>query len=284
MAETVEVPQSERERLYAEYEKTVAAPEESAKEPEVKTEAAPVEAEKPKEPEKTEPTAEKQEAKKEKFVPYDALHAERIKRKAEAEARKAAEERAKQLEDQIKRFSEPKNDEPITDYDAEIINIKRELPSLKAELQAFKEIEKQRQEREKNEAHEREYRKLQDNIGKTNKELQEAGYPGFSFALGRVTEILQSMKEAGREEEAFDLDNPEGWKKIYKESIFPDLRKEFEAGLRVAKDEEKKSLKSQAGLATVPGRSEPKPKSENEKTEAERNAEYIAERRARMGY
>jgi small-conductance mechanosensitive channel len=246
-------------------------------------EAAPVEAEvKPEEKpvekieDKEEPKKEevKPEKKEEKYVPYDALHAERIKRKAEAEARKAAEARAADLEARIKQYQAQDPQEAITDYDKELMELKRRQ-------KAIEDMEADRIEREKHENAEKLTQDIKNKLIQTNEDLEKEGYPGFQFMKSSVAEELQRLVD--EDELNSSLDNPSGWKKIYKERIFPTVASKFESAIKSKTLEDKIALKEKAGLVTSTGKAEPKPKDPDSKTEDELRREYVAMRRSRFG-
>ena len=102
-----ELTQESRDDVYTRFRQEHGGPlpvEEEKEEKEAKEEKetpseVPVETEQPL-PEE-EAGKEVKEEKKTKTVPYDALHEERVKRKAASEAQRAAEERARRLEAQI---------------------------------------------------------------------------------------------------------------------------------------------------------------------------------------
>jgi hypothetical protein len=244
---------SEREQILINFQKLQESQASTAPvEAEVKPEEKPAQEEKVSEEEKP-PVEDKQEEKKseekEKFVPHAALHEERIKRQAADMARKAAEERARSLEEQMRKIT-PQNtvkDEEITisDYDRELIESKKRI-------QALEEIEKKRIEREEREFKEKIQEQFHENVRKADSELENEGYPGFSDMLGRITRELELMVK--EDESNKYLDTPEGWKKIFKERVFPDHVKKFEQVIKKKSFDDKIALKTNASLATSSGK------------------------------
>lgn len=282
----------DRTKLYAEadkvnYPESVSPPaEEKVKEPEQKSEQPPVETEKkvlepePKKEEVAEVKKEepKKEDKKEKFVPYDALHAERMKRKAETDRAKAAEDRAKALEETLAKIKQTEPEpEFITDSD-------RKLYEMEVKLKAIEMLEQNRHQREAEQKQRDLMGQLTTNIDRTDKDLSEEGYPGFGEAIGSVQKKLQQMATEIGEEDALLLDNPAGWKKIYKEEIYPVMFEKFKTAIQKQSVDGKIELKKQAGLVSSPGKAEPKPKSDDDKSEDEIRADYLAMRKAAIRY
>lgn len=262
---------SDREKLYqelaakAEASETPVAPEEAPpvvaeepkKEPEVKVEAPPAEA----------PKAE--EKPKDKFVPYDALHAERMKRKAEAEARKAAEDRAKALEETMARLK-AEEPVPVTDYDSAIAELQRKTRAIEL-------IEEQRIKREQIEAQQRNIQFYRRTMEEINNELASEGYRGFKYAEEKVRDEV--MRLVHEDESNSMYDNKAGYKKIFKEKFYPEMEKEFKELFEAKKKAEKEDLKSQAGLINSAGKSELKPKT-GQISDEDARKQYIASRQA----
>ena len=280
MAEEKKVERFENEdraKLYEEANK-VNYPEPEVKAEEPKPEQTPVEPEKkaetPPEPSKEEPKKEEPAPKKEKTVPYEALSAERIKRKAEAEERKKAEERARQLEDQLRKITESQQQPEFQTEEA------KQLYDMGLKLKAIETLESERQKKDIADNQRRAQERIKENLSLTDSELSKEGYPGFKHSIGSVHEYLRQMVEQGQEEEALALDNPTGWKRIYRENIYPEIAPAIlEAEKRrIVKD--KVELKKEAGLVTVPGKSEPKPKSDEELSDEEYRQKALEMRRS----
>ncbi len=278
MAEAVKEPEvkepTEREKLYQEYEKTVAPPAEEKKD-EVPVQP-PVEAEAVKEEKKEE--VKQPEAPDWKAATYE----ERQKRKAEAELRKAAEAREKVLADKIKLYESQKEipvDEPIVDYDKTIIEIKKELRETKNELRAIKETETERAEREKKEAFDKVQQGVVDRFEKMRSSLIDRGYYGITKY--EVQEELQKL--VAEDENNVILDNPAGWEKIAIEVIFPRKQAEVQEAEKKRALTEKTELKKNANLSSNSGKIPPKPKDVNDKSEAEVRSEYLEALRKSRG-
>lgn len=277
---------SERERInqqYAEANKGVEKPVEQAlleaqspelpKADETPTEPAPVEPEKelgtPAEEKKEPEPSEKKEQEKENNL-KKALDEERSKRKRLREANEALEAKLKGYE---ARQEPPKEPDPITDYDAELNSVKAKLRSIELMEARRVEDEQRRQLREQTEREEAMVKKI-------DAELAGQGYAGFEFMAGAVTKELYAIN-AVDPEEAQSLNNPEGWKKIFKEKIYPNFRKQSEEAARKRTLEEKKALKKDANLQTAPGKAPIKSEDDNPETWSpeRRNQEYLKLRR-----
>ncbi len=66
---------------------------------------------------------------------------------------------------------------------------------------------------------------LNQQIKKTDAELEKAGYTGFSLSIDATTQELQ--KRVSNDPENAALDRPDGWKRVFKESIYPALEGKF---------------------------------------------------------
>lgn len=277
MAEEVKEPElSEREKLIAkmqEQEQAVVPPvEEQSAQP-------PVEAEKKEEIKEEVKEVKQPEAPDWKAATYE----ERQKRKVEKELREKAEKRAADLEAKIKQYEAPKAEEEpiITDYDRAIIDLRKENKEMKNELRAIKETEAERSEREHREALERVEKQTRDSLAQVHKDLVSEGYPGFKFAVGEIQNELRRL--VAEDEANITLDNPAGWKKIYKEKIFPDLQAEWQETEQRRSQDAKTELKKQANLSSSTGKMPPKPKTDNDKTPEEMSREYVSNLRSSRG-
>lgn len=262
---------SGREQLYQEYLKSegreaeLAPPKEEPK-PEEKTAQPPVEAEINNTPEPEVPAEPKKEEKpQEKFVPKQALDEERSKRKKLKEERDALEAKLRQYEKQPVAETEV---EPITDYDKELHDIKRKLKTFEA-------MEAQREELAKQEQARREHETREQRISRADIDLAEEGYPGFKFMVGAVATKLQEIYESNPDEAAA-FDNPDGWKKIFKESVYPEFKRHQEEINKKVSLEKKVELKKEANLATSTGKAPQKKEEDNpnEWSEERKNKEY----------
>ena len=269
-----------RAELYNTYNKENNPEPEVKEEPKVeepKSEQTPVEPEVKEEPKPEVKEEPKVEAKKDKFVPYDALHAERMKRKAEADRANEESRRRKELELELARLKQQPEPEFLTDAD-------RKLYEMEVKLRAIENIEQQRMEREAKEKEEAMKNDLKSRVDRASNELDKEGYPGLEDYIGVVHQKLRQMVADGYEEEAIALDNPTGWKKIYREEVFPEKAAKFREAFKKQTVESKVELKKQAGLVSSPGKSEPKPKSDEDKSPEEMRDEYMAMRRGTVKY
>lgn len=217
-------------------------------------------------------TGEKHEDKKEekKTVPYDALHEEREKRKLAQSKTRELEERLKELEAKINSAVKPSVEEDIylTDEEKKLQEMEKSLAELKAEKEYREKESRQSQERSARE-------QLEKNVADTDKTLMSEGFPGFQFLAPRVGEELAKLIK--EDPDNVYLDSPEGWKKIYKEVVFPTVKGIFTQSDKNALMEEKKAAKTGAGLVGTPGKSD-KP-AEKKSDEGQTYEEYLEMRR-----
>jgi hypothetical protein len=224
-AETGETGEStEREKIYANYAKEEYEAEKSESEEE-KPEGEPEK----KEEELKEKSKEKSEEKtktEDKTVPLGALHEERQKRKESQAKVVELEQQVKELAQQVK--SKPKEEgeeEYIEDYDAELIKLRKDNESLRKKVDGI-EAKGTQSEAEKAQT------AFLAKVDKVGKELTEEGFNGFSDCTPMLRQHIQNLisKEPDPQEyiagrKLLDIDNPEGWKKIYKEEIYPSIEK-----------------------------------------------------------
>jgi len=266
-----ELKQESRDDVYTRFQQEHGdpLPVEEEKEEEVPP-VVPVETEQPvpkKEEAEETKKEEVKEEKKTKTVPYDALHEERVKRKAASEAQRAAEDRARLLEEQIALLKKNEPEADITDYDDALKTANRRLDAIEKLEQ--KRIEDDA-ERRRDEAH----NKFESAMKKIDAELREEGYGGFAYAKKAVEEEIAKLVQ---DEELIDTE--EDWKRVFKESIYPNLSAAVKEADQKRTLQSKKDAKSQAGLATMPGKIPAKPKSADEMTQEEAQAEYLKMRR-----
>lgn len=234
--------------------------------PEEKTETP---AEDEKEPELSKEDIKKLKEKAENLK--KALDEERIIKKRQREEKEAVEARLREFES---KQEPPKEPEPITDYDAE-------LNAMKAKVRSIELMEARREQDAKAAAIREQQEQLTNMKRKTAKELAEEGYAGFEYMAGSVAEYLVDLVKSGDVEEAQSLDNPEGWKKIFKEKIYPEFHKQHEESSRKRVLEDKKNLKKDANLNTQSGKAPQKKEDDNPETwsQERKNQEYLKLRR-----
>lgn len=281
---------SDRGRIYDSYEKLgsmggepVVEPPAKEPEKEVKKEdtaEAPVEASAEPEAEKKpaqEPVVEK--PKKEDHqptVPLDALHKEREKRKeAQAKVKELESQLSTVLKD-LKELTEKQKSvegESISDYETEIRNLKKEIVGLRSELSSY------RKETDTRET-QRQMATVKQNLERTAQELKDAGFPLFIEMQHLVVdEILKKVNEDpdNRDDIIREFDNPDGWKRIYKETVFPRINSFFVPKNKEAEKNDKIEAKKEARLSGGPGaKVEPDKKEDSWSYE-----DYLKERKGR---
>lgn len=178
------------------------------------------------------------EGKEEKTVPLSALHEER-------EKRKSLSLKVSELENQLR--------DVLQDYKARFEVDQKEteeelddVGQLRKELEDMKKWRKDREVQSLQQQIEGKRQNLNKQIGDTNEALEKEGYPGFDIAISAVTRELQRL--VTEDPENAYLDKPEGWKKIYREKVFPKLRASFIKEHKEKIMDEKKELKKDAGL------------------------------------
>jgi len=272
---------SAREQAYAKYAQTegLASSDEEESEEVAK---ADVPHEEKEEKEKKSKVAVKEQS-DEKTVPLGALKEERDKRKAlQTEVRSLKAQINANIEKQqkaIKASTEKKETEgeEIEDYDSELLALREQIAELKKKISDREEVDE----------HNAASKRIEDvnvKASNVNQELEKEGFPGFSankpLVIAHLNQLAQedpNFSAISRGVLLHELDNPAGWKKIYKEVIFPDMQK---AVLGNDKDEliaAKKKLKKQAQLS---GNSGGKPQPKSEKEEKWTNNDYIKLRRS----
>ena len=266
---------TERAAIYAEYDKqnnTETVPEETVsdekKSEDVISDATPVEA--ATETDVSEVVATEDKKKEEtKTVPYDALHEEREKRKlAQAKAREL-EDKLKEMEARIalSKLVEQDN-EYLTDDDIKLKKLERSIAELE-EKETKRDFEnRQMQERTARE-------QLNKNLVDTDKALTDEGYPGFQFLSSRVGDELNKL--VAEDPDNIYLDAPDGWKKIYKEKVFPTVKGVFAQVERQGLMDKKTVAKEGAALVGSPGSADKKP--EAKKDDGWTIEEYLEDRR-----
>lgn len=208
---------------------------------------------------------EKTEDRTQKTVPYDALHVEREKRKAQTQRANDLENRLQQALTAIEGLKKPageQDQEPITDYDGTLKKLQQELVEAKQQIQQLNQGYQQREVSEYTQ-------RLESELERTERELSGEGYPGFRRFQPQVKEELLRLVQEDPENAAVikkELDNPAGWKRIFKEVIFPEYRGVFVQEERKGKQEEKINAKKDAALVGSPGRVESPQKEKDEWT------------------
>jgi len=270
---------TEREKIYAKYNKDKS--EGSNQEAESEGEqAATGESEEDKPAEDKDKDDKETKPEEGKTVPLGALHEERQKRK-ELQAKNI------ELEQQVKDIlKENKPDKPageeevIDDYDAELIKLKKQNEETQAKLDAI--LAKGTQS---------DAQKAQtiflEKVKKTNSELVEEGFDGFDKCTPLIRQHIHDliMKEPDSKEyiegrKLLDVDTPEGWKKIYKEEIYPTIQKIIDQKDKEELIDERIARKKKAALSGSGGGKPVSKKREdiNSLSQAEMNKRYMQER------
>ena len=242
----------ERDALYTKYEEGYNAETDTSTETgetEEKTDETPSEREESAtSTEKEVTTEEKTEAKvdgegeRDKTVPLSALHEEREKRKALSSKVSELESQLYDvLQDYKTRFDQTQKEE-IEELD-DIGKLQKELGDLKKWKSTTEQKGMQADIAKKR-------TNLDQQVVSTDATLEKEGYPGFSLAINAVTQELQKRVLADPENAA--LDKPEGWKIIYKETIYPILEGKFIKRDKEKLTGEKTELKKDA-LLSGPG-------------------------------
>ena len=208
------------------------------------------------------------------MVPYDALHEER-------ERRKTLQGEVDTLRSQIEKMSPPAKEEPATiegfDANGEVTEFEDALKSMrKINLELKRDLEAVKG---KSNAIESTFREakikeakgiFEQRITDTATDLVEEGYPGFKEFLPLVKAELDNMTAETPDNES--MDNEAGWKKIYKEKVYPKIRASVGDQLRKETIDKKMELKVKANLVSTPGKIQPK---ESAKTEEWTKSDYM---------
>lgn len=191
-------------------------------------------------------------AKEDKTVPLQALHEERERRKQLAKELREMKERQALYERQMQAYyqtqSQPQVDESeLSDYDKALLALNRQNQQLAQQQEAIaRAIEADRQTRE--------LQAISQNIQHTSIELEKEGFPHFYEMQDMVVSELKRLY-ADDPENIYEFpDNPMGWKKAYKEVVYPKLQRIGGGMARSESFDAKKALKSKAQLAGSTGK------------------------------
>lgn len=223
-------------------------------------------AEKPEEEAKAEPETTPEvvdEEKKKKTVPIEALHEARMNEKA-------AKKRAQELEEQVKVLledirsvkSKPAKDDAPAGDEEYLTDDQKKLRSLEKEVESIRAKDKENEKTRESENIKKAQEKIGEQLREASSSLEKEGFAGFTDMLPLVTAELQRIAAEDRDE-AVKLDNPEGWKKIFKETIFPKVAALSQKRAREEKIKGKEDLKKDASLL-LPKGSQAAPKEDDE--------------------
>lgn len=203
---------------------------------------------------KVEDKGEEKKKDEHKTVPLDALHEEREKRKSAQSRAKELEAEKERLSSQLREVLETNRTltQKPADDNAYQTDEAKEIAILKSQIAALTQDSQQRNVQAQNSEAMTRQHKVNEMVTKTSLELDAEGFPGLDFMLPKVTEELSRMVREDPDNIIYD--NPDGWKKIYKETVFPKLR-----GMVAGKNKEdafaaKNDAKAKANLAGSSGK------------------------------
>lgn len=221
----------------------------------------------------------------EKTVPHGAFHEEREKRKALQGEVNDLQLKLNQLMkdnlelmDMVRSGQKPATEDADTSDDMSFDDFTD--PNVKAlakEVRELRQFKEQFVKDNESNAQQQMLDRIENDKKTVDSELDKEGFPGFYIAQEAVKDVLRKMTP----EELQRNDNPEGWKEIYKEQVWPDVQKKFGIVKKVANTEQKTELKKKAGLVDTPGKpiKEAPGKDEDKKTEKESYDDYLRMRR-----
>lgn len=266
------VNESERDAIYADFEKTQnteaagedaeATPEEEAEgEEEVgpegeDTEPAPEDAE----GEDEDPAPEKDE---EKTVPLGALHEEREKRKGLSKEVIELKDQVKTLiEDNRKFMEQPAKSETETadfsklleegNLEDAMLALHKENQSLRQGQSDLKANDSKRTEHDLVAEQAIQHENFNTQVASIASDLEKEGYPGFDMFVDKMNVELDSM--IAEDPDNVSLDNEAGYKRIYKEKVFPKVKAVFAGQVKDDAFAKKKALKEKANLGKGSGK------------------------------
>ena len=250
---------SNRQDVYAELnamssdEETVAedngaAPEEDAQgdlEPEDQDTEVPSEEEQTEEEES--PEEESEEKKQKKMVALEALHESRAQTKEAKDRINTLESQLSEVISGYKEAMAPKvapipevaDDEPIDDIDSVVRQLVKRVQQTEAgQADTVKKQEETAQEVRA--------KAINAQIAKADAELSQEGFPGFSEMEYKVADEMRAISDDDERAAAFN--DPEEWKRIYKEKTYPTYSGIFAKKARKDKFDQKKVNAENASL------------------------------------
>lgn len=217
----------------------------------------------------------KDKDKEQKVVPLDALHEEREKRKHQRKVSEELEVKNAELHEQLrevlqdaKRKSESESTEFMSAEEKALNKIKSDMEDLKMDRN-------QREERDKAASIKTAQGQLEADIEDTSKKLEEMGFPGFKFLAGKVGDEI--LRLVGEDPDNAYLQNPDGWMKVYKEIIFPPVKKAFAVEEKNELFDKKLEAKKNSSLITSPGSTDKKV--DSQKSEEWTYQDYVDDKR-----
>ena len=196
---------------------------------------------------------------KQKMVPHGLFHEEREKRKFLQGQVQDLQTKLDQVLQDYKRLVTKEEDTHDED-DVDEFGVRTTDPKIKQlerEIAELREFKKQFTEKQQNEQKVEQDQKHAENVKMINERLEKEGMPGFIFATDAVGRAIRA--KIAEDPSNRWLFSPEGWYKVYKEVVYPEM-----AGLFTEQDktdllEKKKGLKSKQKIATKHG-TKPTPK------------------------
>jgi len=220
--------------------------EESATEEEVISEASPEE--EATDEKKYVKSEEEVKTEDEKTVPHGAFHEEREKRKAAQRKISTLEGKVHELENKATQVSDKSEEDPDEYLGEDTVKIK----ALEKQLQELLDKEGARERKEEDTRKQGEVDQLKTLVDTTDVQLTKDGFPGFKFMTAQITEELNKLIKDDPEN-AY-LDNPEGWAKIYRDKVFPEVKGMFVSKDKAAVLNKKKAAKAAAALIGTSGK------------------------------
>lgn len=183
----------------------------------------------------------------EKTVPHGAFHEEREKRKAAQRKISTLEDKVRELETQVP--AESGEAEEAGEYLGEDA---AKIKNLEQQLQELQNKENARGRKEEDTRKQGEVDQLKTLVDTTDVQLTKDGFPGFKFMTSQITEELNKLIKDDPDN-AY-LDNPEGWAKIYRDKVFPEIKGMFVSKDKAAVLGKKKAAKEAAALIGTSGK------------------------------
>lgn len=188
-------------------------------------------------------------------VPLEALHESREKLKAkEKELNDLKEQNQVLLKDLRELMTKPSaaSEEPpvVTDYDKKLFELEKELKELR---EKDKQRETQTAEEKQKQAIQQAQQEFKQTVDSLDKSLEAEGFAGLKKFLPLVTAELFRIAETEGKEVATKMDNPEGWKQIFKDIVHPEITGFGKIKSADEKVKEKEALKEGASLLMPAG-------------------------------
>ena len=203
-----------------------------------------------------------------KMVPLQALHESRERfKKLNLEYREYKNTQTKEfqsLKDQLNKLQDTLKS-PASSTENDLVDEESEtVKQLRREILVMKQTQQEGTKNNDQEAALKAQQEQQKKIQTVSDDLAKEGYKGFDFALLKTGAKLQELVNVGELTEK-ESTEPEMWKKVYKEHIYPEVKSLFVEQDKSETMEKKKERKAKAQLVSDPGKAPDKPE-EEEKT------------------